>query len=634
MTGNWVLAHLFSITHGLAAALISVAAFYAAGRVLFPQRLQASMRWPDNVSSGLTLFVVLCWIATSSRHIRVIYVCLLFAAGLWGLGSLRFRGLQASLAAPHRNPAVREWVATFALFYVFAYLMISPPAGAAGLPLPSDGAISLVTYARYARHLMAYGTASIDLASFDYLHSPAGAYLLAWHSLLFLGDPLDAAMPLLFMVAALFGAVAVDLARTAFGLSWRGAMAIAAIALCAPMFRWALATYSLGELLAATSVLYLASVAGRAAIARSLDAFIFLGAACGCVLLFFSAWSAALSIWSMWHGVVDTARYFSPVALVGLPRGTPSAAKTPDSVSAALMIVLPLVPLLWAGAARGLRGASIPDRVRVPAADRNLASALVRYIAVGVIVGNVAVQIVRAPAPKNWSGAWRQLGEAGRLPFRGLTLKVADQPNGLSTALAMYYMPGRNPRVIGRGVALDQLPFEDVSRQEPLFIQNFGCEGVGHADTVSAPGVGCLLMAPPSIAVGASYPFNRTYLFFEFDRMSTRDPGGRWNSEPSVNFRITADPQRERLDRDTYINFRVNPFLPAAAPPLRLLVRWGRDRSGEVSVGAERWFSLPIGTNDWSGNRLWTVPVAIEFPNGRTLLFQEFALTEAPRGEP
>ena len=61
------------------------------------------------------------------------------------------------------------------------------------------------------------------------------------------------------------------------------------------------------------------------------------------------------------------------------------------------------------------------------------------------------------------------------MPFRAFTLRVADQPNGLSTALAMYYMPGRKAHVIGRGVSLDELPFENVSKEEPMFIQNFGC---------------------------------------------------------------------------------------------------------------------------------------------------------------
>ena len=111
------------------------------------------------------------------------------------------------------------------------------------------------------------------------------------------------------------------------------------------------------------------------------------------------------------------------------------------------------------------------------------------------------------------------------MPFQAFTLKVADQPNGLSTALAMYYMPGRKSHVIGRGVSLDELPFDTVSRQQPMFIQNFGCQGVGHGDTVSAPGVGCLLMAPPSMTVGTSYPFNRTFLFLNFDRMTRARPG-------------------------------------------------------------------------------------------------------------
>ena len=93
------------------------------------------------------------------------------------------------------------------------------------LTLPPDGALDLVTYARYAKQLLLFGTANVDFATFEYLRSPASAYLLAWHSLFFLGDPLNAAMPLLFMVAALFGAIAVDLARSLFGLSWRAAMA-------------------------------------------------------------------------------------------------------------------------------------------------------------------------------------------------------------------------------------------------------------------------------------------------------------------------------------------------------------------------------------------------------------------------
>ena len=94
-----------------------------------------------------------------------------------------------------------------------------------------------------------------------------------------------------------------------------------------------------------------------------------------------------------------------------------------------------------------------------------------------------------------------------------------------------------------------------------------------------------------------------------------------------------ADPQRTGLDRDMYINFLVDPFLPAGIEPFKLTVEWGKQRRGEVVVGERLWFSLPVGSNDWSGNRLWTATIAIDFPGGRTILFQEVALTESPRGQ-
>jgi hypothetical protein len=631
MTSQGVLAHLLSLTHGLAAALISIAAFYVVG-LLLPRRWQSGMRWPDGAVLGLALYVVMCWIATSSRHIPVIYVILIFAAGIWALVAARFRTLQVCVGAPLKNIELRRWLIEFCTLYVFAYALVRPFAGAALLTLPPDGALDLITYARYAKHVLTFGTANVELATFAYLHSPASTYLLAWHSLLYLGDPLDAAMPLLFMLAALFGTIAVELARSVFGLSWRAAAAIAAVAVCAPVFRWTLATYSLGELLSATSVLYLTSVIGRAIVARTIAGPIVPIFAAGCALLTFSAWSAAGSARNIVSGIADVARHFSPLALIGLPSGTPSATRAPDSIHSAALIILPLVPVVWAAAAWAIRRAPSVERVAHSAVDRQLVRALAAYMAVGVIIGNVAVQASGGRTPVRWPGTWRELNQIGRIPFQAFTLKVADRPNGLSTALAMYYMPGRKADVIGRGVATNRLPFETVTRQQPMFIQNFGCEGVGHGDAVSAPGVGCLLMAPPSMTLGTSYPFNRTFLFLNFDRMSARDPGGRWNAESTINLRLTTDPQRVSLNRDLYVNLLVNPFLPAGVKPQRLLLRWGDGRQGEVVVDEREWFSLPVGSGDWSGERLWTVPVTIEFPDGRTILFQEVALTETPRG--
>ena len=220
---------------------------------------------------------------------------------------------------------MREWLATFSIIYVLAYLLVRPPAGAAVLVLPPAGALDLLTYARYAKELLIFGTADVDFATFEYLRSPASAFLLAWHSLFYLGDPLDAAVPALIMVAALAGTVTVHFVRSLFGLSWRAAMAVAAITVCAPMFRWALTTYSLGELLSATSVLYLVGVVCRGVAARSLSASMLLGIGAGGTVLFFSARSAVGSPGSVARGLVEAIHYFSPLALVGLPDGLPPA---------------------------------------------------------------------------------------------------------------------------------------------------------------------------------------------------------------------------------------------------------------------------------------------------------------------
>jgi hypothetical protein len=51
-----------------------------------------------------------------------------------------------------------------------------------------------------------------------------------------------------------------------------------------------------------------------------------------------------------------------------------------------------------------------------------------------------------------------------------------------------------------------------------------------------------------------------------------------------------------------------------------------------ISVGDRQWFSLPVGSKDWNGNRLWNLPIRFDFPDGRTVLFHEVSLTESPRG--
>jgi hypothetical protein len=630
MMSAGIAAHALSLSHGLAAAFLSIAVFYCAGLLLLPQRWWGAVRWPDSLILGFGLYAVLCWVATSSRNVPLYYVILLFTAVLWALMSLRFRRLQAMLGAPLRNTGLRRWAIEFSLLYVFAYVMASPAPGAV-LTMAPEGGLDLVTYARYAQRLLAFGTADIDLSSFDFWRNPAGVYLLAWHSLPFVAEPLDAAIPALLMLTALFGVMAGDASRSAFGLSREGSLAVAALAVSAPMFRWTLAVYGLGELLAAMSVMYLAGAAIDAVMTRRVTAPLLAGITAACALLYLASPATMQRPDAIAVGIAEVARYFSPLAVFGLPSQPPMQG-APAHARAAAIVLLPFVPMFWSAAVYTIRKSAFLERVAVSPVDSALARALILYVGAAVVIGNVTVHALASPPRERWPVAWRALAQAGRMPFRSVTLKVAGEPNGVPAALAMYYMPGRKAQVIGRGPSPDELVFDSVSRQEPMFIQNFGCEGVGHADTVSARGVGCLLMAPPSMASGTSYPFNRTFLFMRFDRMTPREPGGRWNTQPTLNLTLTADPQRVGLDRDMFLNLLVDPFLAADAKPLRLIVRWGRERRGEIAVRQRQWLSLPVGSNDWSGNRVWTVPIAIDFPDRRTILFQEVALTESPRG--
>lgn len=632
MTRMWLVAHALSIAHGLAAALISIAILYVAGLAFVPRRWQSVVRWPDCILFSLAVYVLLCWVATTSRNIPLTYVLGISGIALWGAIALRFRSLQGILTPSLKGPELRSWFLRFSVLYLFAYMLVRPPAAPLFLSLPPNGSDDLVTYARYAKHLMWFGTANVDLTTFEYLRSPASAFLLAWHSLLFLGEPLDAATPALFMVAALFGMIASEIARTALGLSMRAAGAIAGVAIGAPLFRWALATYALGELMAATCVVFLVWVVSRFAASRRVTPELIASTVAGGVVLFFAAGVSFGWVAGVAGGIADVARQFSPIAIFGLPSSAVPEATT-DELRAAVVVLLPFVAIVWSGiAASVLRGAPAIDRfIRTPT-DRQLVRALIAYTGAAVIIGNVAVEAHRPTARQRWTAAWRQFSTVGRMPFRALTLKVPDLPNGLSTALSLYYMPGRKADVIGRGIAVDRLPFENVSRQEPIFIHQFGCEGVGHDDAVSVAGVGCLLTAPPSMTLGTAYPFNRTFLFMDYDRMTAREPGGRWNTDPTLNIRLTADAQRAQLSRALFINFLVNPFLAPELKPLRLVVRWGKDRRGEFLLREREWLSIPVTSADWRGNRLWTIPIAIDFPDGRTMLFHEVALTESPRG--
>ena len=150
-------------------------------------------------------------------------------------------------------------------------------------------------------------------------------------------------------------------------------------------------------------------------------------------------------------------------------------------------------------------------------------------------------------------GRWRGVEQLKDQPFRELTLKVSYDPRRLLAGVTRYFLPDRKVHVIGPRVRLRARHFETISRASPLLMQDFGCEGAGHADVIAIAGVGCALFAPPAFDFDTLYPFSRTFLFLAFDGMTAERACGaleyRQDAEVRIAGRSRTDayrPQRAR----------------------------------------------------------------------------------------
>ena len=294
--------------------------------------------------------------------------------------------------------------------------------------------------------------------------------------------------------------------------------------------------------------------------------------------------------------------------------------------------VLPLSFVLMAAVAQGLCSPTLFARVASSAADRRLLTVFPSFLALSLILGNIAAHAAFDPPLRRLPGALHAIADIDKVPsFREITVRMSDAPDSLPTWVALYYLPNKKVHVVSKRFRPSSpLSLELVSRHRPLLMQDFGCQGVGHNDTASVPGVGCLLFAPPSLQAGVIYPFNRTYLFMSYEGMTARQPDGRWNSRPSVPFKVSIDPQKTPLDGIAYLNFFVRP--QDVAHPQQVVFRWGAGLRGETSVAGQEWLSLGVRSSDWTGNRLWTLDVSVDLAAPGALLFHELVLTAMPKG--
>jgi hypothetical protein len=631
--------HLINIAHGIGAGMLCAVFLYLAGLVLTPRRWDELFRGAGLVILGSTAYVVLGWVAITVQHIPLNLVTVAFAGGVLALAIFRNRRVVDAVIAGLGSRSLWTGVVLFVSFYVVSYAMSWPPVTDRFLPPAWSGDRDLITYVRYARHLLLFGSPDLDGAPFDYLRNPAASHLLAGFSMVFNQDPLAAAMPAQFVLAALISVAIAGVCRSVFALPILTTVVITCISMTNPYLRQIVNDYDLPALMTIPVLLFLFSLTIRAHPGASING------------LLVAAVTAAYSLLFM----IDPAALFSAMVLQGALLGALASnrnvrgAVMSGVISASIVLVaqasrvrwsfdnldlsttlastmLTIGILLVATVAHIVGREDLLRRVARTPIDRRLLGAGVVYSVVALLGGNMAVH-AREGRLFRMPGAWRGIAQLRALSLGELTLGIEHDPDRLMTGMTRYFLPDTKIHVLeSRG-----LPFETISRQSPVLIQDFGCEGVGHRDVTTIEHVGCVLFAPPTFELDQPYPFNRTFLFLSFDGMSDREPGGRWNRGRGISLRLLVDPERTRVNRNLHVNFFVSPFLPGGGSP-RLTFKWGANRTGETIVAAEEWISVPVSDGDWTGTKLLRLPISIALPNSYTIRFHDLSVSEEPRG--
>ena len=261
---------------------------------------------------------------------------------------------------------------------------------------------------------------------------------------------------------------------------------------------------------------------------------------------------------------------------------------------------------------------------------RRLATVLLSAGAAALVGGNLLAHTLAGPALVTFPAGLRNIAAVNAMPaFREISVMMDETFDGLSSWLALYLLPDKRVHVISqRNTPHESLSYDTVSPQRPLLIQGFGCEGIGHPETLAVSDVGCLLYAPPSLVLDTPYLFSQTYLFITFTGLGEREPDGRWNLDPIVALNVMADIRRATsLFGDVFVNLRINPYLPPGIARQRLEFSWGAGRHGAVSLVGGGFVSLQVHRADWTGLRMWTLPVSVALPD-RVAPFRMYA----PRG--
>jgi hypothetical protein len=268
-----------------------------------------------------------------------------------------------------------------------------------------------------------------------------------------------------------------------------------------------------------------------------------------------------------------------------------------------------------------------------------------------LVAGNLLIHAQSDPPYMRLSGDLRNLSaiDADR-SFSDVTIRMSESTGVYPTWIATYFLPSKRVHIVSDAFRPSEpLAYDAVTEHRPLLLDGVGCDGIGHDQVRDIAGIGCLIFAPPSLVLDQPYLFNQTYVFVDLAGLGPREPEGRWNVAQKVGITMQADIRRVSLFEPAFVNVKVNPYLPPGITHQRLELQWGSGRAARAVVDREMTISLPVARNDWTGTRMWTLPISIGLPDAVPpqwmyaprgnvaagplgALFEEVSVTHVPTG--
>ena len=307
---------------------------------------------------------------------------------------------------------------------------------------------------------------------------------------------------------------------------------------------------------------------------------------------------------------------------------------------------LPFAFVGLAGCLRLWELTSWGERLRQATHGRRAAAAGLLLVVMGLVGGNLAVH-ARAEAPLlRPRGAFRNLSVLDTMrSFHEMDLATRDFQ---STMLAMYFVRTKLMHPVGQvDFPSEAIDYKRVSADRPLFVQDFGCEGVGHRDTMAIPDIGCLLFSPPSVALDTPYPLNRTFMPVTVEGFGGREPQGRRSIRRRVGLELIADLRRIAVDQSAWVNLLMAPRFTDRQTVHRLDFSWGQGRKASGALSSREWISLGVRSEDWRGERIRTLAIALDLadagapgslvpdsqdPVRASVLLEEVSISTRPAG--